>query len=154
MWWMNFRSGRHCATCRRQRGPRCRKQPSTRLTITSVITSVCLTQSRLQWIVTEWMNAWVPEEQSTEEWWTLYRRGWGRRGGNTSASFLSPFCYQEIIILVEDSNIKKQNMKVPFHFISIPLLNYCQHFFFFFGCVACSLTRDQTHPPCTGSVES
>ena len=70
-----------------------------------------------------WMNeSWVNEEQSTQEWWTLYRKGWGRRGGTISASFLSPFCHQEIIILVEDSNIEKQNMKVPFHFIPTPLL--------------------------------
>ena len=37
-------------------------------------------------------------------------------------------------------------MKVPFHFISIPLLNYCQHFFFFFG--LCGMFPDQgSNPP-------
>ena len=102
-----------------------------------------------------WMNeSWVNEEQSTQEWWTLYRKGWGRRGGTISASFLSPFCHQEIIILVEDSNIEKQNMKVPFHFIPTPLLKLIIANIL---CVCvCGMfpDGDQTHPPCIRSVES
>ena len=159
---MNFLSGRHSATCRRQRGPRCGKQLSTKLTITSVITSVKSTRAKMcawhkagfkEQLLNEWMHEWM--KNSTEEWWPLYRKVWGRRRGNISASFLSPFCYQEIIILVEDSNIKNQNMKAPFHFIPLPLLKLIiANIFFFFYCVACSLTRDQTHPPCIGSAES
>lgn len=96
-------------------------------------------------LLNEWMHEWM--KNSTEEWWPLYRKVWGRRRGNISASFLSPFCYQEIIILVEDSNIKNQNMKAPFHFIPLPLLKLIiANIFFFF--LLCGMFPDQgSNPP-------
>ena len=96
-------------------------------------------------LLNEWMHEWM--KNSTEEWWPLYRKVWGRRRGNISASFLSPFCYQEIIILVEDSNIKNQNMKAPFHFIPLPLLKLIiANIFFFF--LMCGMFPDQgSNPP-------